>query len=94
MLIEVVVYSPEADDDVADSYDWYERRDSGLGEDFLRCVEACILSIQRHMIRRRRNKRPLPATRQIRQRGLKDGADVFLLVRVQVAVFLVRCFGV
>ncbi len=35
-------------DDVAASYDWYECRDPGLGEDFLRCVESCALNIQRH----------------------------------------------
>ena len=33
---------------VAASYDWYESREPGLGEDFLRCVEACVLTIQRH----------------------------------------------
>lgn len=47
-MIERVIYTPEADDDVAESYDWYELREPGLGEDFLRCVEACVLSIQRH----------------------------------------------
>ena len=43
-----VVYAPEADADVADAYHWYESREPGLGEDFLRCVEACLLTIQRH----------------------------------------------
>jgi plasmid stabilization system protein ParE len=47
-MIERVIYTPEADTDVAESYDWYERREPGLGEDFLRCVEACVLGIQRH----------------------------------------------
>jgi plasmid stabilization system protein ParE len=47
-MIERIIYTPEADDDVAASYDWYESREPGLGEDFLRCIEACLLTIQRH----------------------------------------------
>ncbi len=29
-----VVFTPEADDDVTESYNWYETRERGLGEDF------------------------------------------------------------
>jgi plasmid stabilization system protein ParE len=47
-MIERVTYTPEADDDIAESYDWYEGREPGLGDDFLRCVEACVLGIHRH----------------------------------------------
>lgn len=47
-MIERVIYTPEADDDVAESYVHYESLEPGLGEDFLRCVEACVLTIQRH----------------------------------------------
>lgn len=47
-MIERVIFTPEADDDVAGSYDWYESREPGLGEDFLRAVEACVGGIQRH----------------------------------------------
>ena len=47
-MIERVIHTPEAGDDVAESYDWYESREPGLGEDFLRCIEACLLTIQRH----------------------------------------------
>lgn len=46
-MIERVIFTPDADDDVAWSYDWYESREPGLGEDFLRSVEACVRSIQR-----------------------------------------------
>jgi len=38
---------PEAKSDVADAYLWYEDQSLGLGLDFLRCVEAPLLSIQR-----------------------------------------------
>jgi plasmid stabilization system protein ParE len=47
-MIEQVRYAPEAEDDVVAAYDWYENCEPGLGEDFLRCVEACVLSLQRH----------------------------------------------
>lgn len=47
-MIERVIFTPEADDDVVGSYDWYEGREPGLGEDFLRSVEACVRGIQRH----------------------------------------------
>lgn len=47
-MIECVIFTPEAEQDVADAYSWYEAREPGLGEDFLRCVEACLLTIQRH----------------------------------------------
>lgn len=47
-MIERVIYTPEADDDVAEAYNFYEGCEPGLGEDFLRCVEARVLTIQRH----------------------------------------------
>jgi len=47
-MIDRVIFTEEADTDVAESYNWYERCEPGLGEDYLRCVEACILTIQRH----------------------------------------------
>jgi plasmid stabilization system protein ParE len=47
-MIERVIYTEEADGDVAEAYGWYESHEPGLGEDFLRCVEACVLTVQRH----------------------------------------------
>jgi plasmid stabilization system protein ParE len=47
-MIDRVVYTPEADDDIVESYRWYESREPGLGEDFLRCVEACVGMIRRY----------------------------------------------
>ena len=47
-MIERVIFTPEADDDVAGSYDWYESQEPGLGEDLLRSVEACVRGMQRH----------------------------------------------
>src|SRR5687768_9376655 len=47
-MIETVVFTTEADDDVTEAYRWYEFREPGLGEDFLRCLEACVHQIQRN----------------------------------------------
>jgi hypothetical protein len=47
-MIEVVIYTPEAEQDVIAAYSWYEAREPGLGEEFLRCVEACVQTVQRH----------------------------------------------
>ena len=47
-MIEVVIYTPEAEQDVIAAYSWYEAREPGLGEEFLRCVEACVQNVQRH----------------------------------------------
>jgi plasmid stabilization system protein ParE len=47
-MIERVTFTAEADDDIAEAYNWYENREPGLGEDFLRCVEARVLTIRRH----------------------------------------------
>jgi len=42
-----VIYAPEAEQDISDAYAWYEERSPGLGEDFLRAVDACISAIAR-----------------------------------------------
>lgn len=47
-MLEKVIFTPEAADDVAEAYAWYEEREPGLGEDFLRCVEACLLLVLRN----------------------------------------------
>ena len=47
-MIEHVIYTPEAAGDVAEAYVWYEGREPGLGEDFLRAVAACISRLRRH----------------------------------------------
>jgi plasmid stabilization system protein ParE len=39
---------PAARQDIADAFVWYERQSPGLGLEFLRCVEATVVSIQRH----------------------------------------------
>ena len=46
MVAELVI-APEAEQDIAEAYAWYEARRPGLGEDFLSCVDARIKSILR-----------------------------------------------
>jgi plasmid stabilization system protein ParE len=41
------VFTPQAQVDVVESYNWYETREPGLGEEFLRCLEACVERIVR-----------------------------------------------
>ena len=42
------IFTPEAAQDLAEAYDWYERRRPGLGEEFFGCVEVCLQSIRRN----------------------------------------------
>lgn len=46
MPAELIIV-PEAQKDVNEAYCWYEDRRSGLGEEFLGCVDACIQAICR-----------------------------------------------
>lgn len=46
MAAELII-APEAEQDIAGAYDWYERQRVGLGEEFLSCVDACIQAITR-----------------------------------------------
>ncbi len=42
-----LILAPEAEQDIAEAYGWYENRRAGLGEDFLTCVDACIQALRR-----------------------------------------------
>jgi plasmid stabilization system protein ParE len=46
MAVELII-SPEALQDLASAYDWYDSQRAGLGEEFLSCVDACIHAICR-----------------------------------------------
>ncbi len=41
------ITAPEAEQDIAEAYAWYEGQRSGLGEEFFSCVDACIETIRR-----------------------------------------------
>ena len=38
---------PEAESDLRDAYEYYETADEGLGDAFLRAVEACLAGVER-----------------------------------------------
>src|SRR5260370_33075470 len=46
-MVENLVILPVAERDIEESHAWYEGRDPGLGEEYLRCVDTCLLSIRR-----------------------------------------------
>ncbi len=46
MAVELV-FVPEVEQDVDEAYAWYKERRSGLGEEFLSCIEACVQRICR-----------------------------------------------
>ncbi len=41
MAVELII-APEVEPDLAEAYAWYEARRTGLGEEFLSCVDAGI----------------------------------------------------
>jgi hypothetical protein len=47
-MIEHVEFNPTARQEVADSFDWYESREVGLGNDFLGALDDCIRLIRLH----------------------------------------------
>jgi hypothetical protein len=47
MVLRNLIILPDAEQDAAQAYVWYEDQELGLGEEFLRCVDACIQSIWR-----------------------------------------------
>jgi plasmid stabilization system protein ParE len=42
-----LLFTPEAEIDLAEAFAWYENQRTGLGEEFFLCVEACIEAIRR-----------------------------------------------
>ena len=43
-----LVFLTEAGQDIVEAYSWYESQASGLGMDFIRCLEVAILSVERY----------------------------------------------
>lgn len=46
MAAELILL-PDAEQDLSEAYDWYEKQRIGLGEDFLSQIEACFNAICR-----------------------------------------------
>ena len=47
-MVNNLITLPQAEQDIADAYDWYEDQELGLGDEFLRCVDACTQFIARN----------------------------------------------
>jgi len=47
-MIERVEFNPKARQEVADSFDWYDSRELGLGNEFLGALDDCIRLIRLH----------------------------------------------
>jgi plasmid stabilization system protein ParE len=45
-MVSNLVILPSAERDIEEAYTWYEGRAPGLGEDYLRRVDNCLLSIR------------------------------------------------
>jgi plasmid stabilization system protein ParE len=43
-----VILQPAAEADLQEAYEWYEQRETGLGAEFMRCVDGCMQLIRRH----------------------------------------------
>ena len=43
-----LIIEPEAEADIADAYDWYEKQRPGLGSDFELCLEDSLQRIQQN----------------------------------------------
>ena len=46
-MIDDLVILPIAEQDIAQAFAWYERREPGLGDELLACIEDCYLAIRR-----------------------------------------------
>jgi len=47
-MAKSLIILPEAELDITEAYDWYQQRELGLGEEFLRCIDASIQTIKRN----------------------------------------------
>ncbi len=41
-----LIVKPEAEEDLADAYHWYEKQRTGLGHEFFECVEDVFLRLR------------------------------------------------
>lgn len=59
-----LIIRPEAEADIQEAFDWYERRVPGLGADFLTAIDAALNSILsnpfQHPVIHRNARRALP----------------------------------
>lgn len=85
-MIYEVLLRPEAEADIGEAYQWYEEQAEGLGEEFLRAVDACFSSLQRMPMAG-------PATYKDVRRSLlrKFPYGIFYIIEVD-RVIILACF--
>jgi plasmid stabilization system protein ParE len=44
-MTRALFFRPEAEEDLNEAFDWYERAEVGLGLEFLRAVDVCLSAI-------------------------------------------------
>jgi plasmid stabilization system protein ParE len=47
-MAKAIILTPQAEDDLYQSYGWYENKRTGLGRDFITAVDACLHVISRN----------------------------------------------
>ncbi len=85
-MIYEVLLRPEAEADIGEAYQWYEEQAEGLGEEFLRAVDACFSSLQRTPM-------AWPATYKDMRRSLlrKFPYGIFYIIEAD-RVMILACF--
>ena len=43
-----LILTQKAQEDLDDAFQWYEDQESGLGKEFIRCIDAKIAELNRH----------------------------------------------
>ena len=83
-----IIIRPEAEFDIQDSYEYYEKLDRGLGSEFVRAIDACLSKIGRNPL-----AYPL-VYKQIRRVLIrKFPYGIFYLVENN-RIFVIACFHV
>ena len=44
-MARMLIFLPEVESDIGDTYWWYEEKDIGLGDEFLRCLDVAFSRI-------------------------------------------------
>jgi plasmid stabilization system protein ParE len=83
-----VVLRPEAEREIQEAFDWYEKRNEGLGLEFLRAADACLSGV-------RRNPEGYQVTQENVRRALlrKFPYALFYLIHKETIV-VIACFHI
>lgn len=80
-----LIIRPEADADIEESYNWYEDQSIGLGNEFLRILDATLISIERNPL-----AHPL-VYKNIRRAVIRRFPHAFFYVLKENRVLITAC---